>query len=200
MADLARQSKRTKVSAGVSSGDAPGQQGSAPSSGPRESSPAAEARRTARRASVGGAENADRRGPTPLDAGATTVSLNSAELAKAAGLEPAMVRELEQYGLIVGTEAGNELHYDADRLIVAQKAAAFLQYGVQPRHLRMYKQAAEREASVLEQVVMPMLKHRNAGARHQALDLLGDLALMGQNMRAALLRTALRDHLDSTKA
>ena len=64
----------------------------------------------------------------------------------------------------------------------------------------MYKQAAEREASVLEQVVMPMLKHRNAGARHQALDLLGDLALMGQNMRAALLRTALRDHLDSTKA
>jgi len=200
MADLARQTKRSKVSAGVASGEGSGQQGSDPASGSRHSSPSAENRRAARRADVGGGGRAEGPVPSPLDAGATTVSLTAAELASAAGLEPSMVRELEQYGLIVGQPAGNDRLYDADALIVAQKAATFLQYGVQPRHLRMYKQAAEREASVLEQVVMPMLKHRNAGARHQALDLLGDLALMGQNMRAALLRTALRDHLDSTKA
>jgi hypothetical protein len=58
----------------------------------------------------------------------------------------------------------------------------------------MYKTAAEREAGFFEQLVMPMLKQRNPRARRQAVDTLVELGKLGQGLRAAMLRTALKDH------
>jgi hypothetical protein len=81
-------------------------------------------------------------------------------------------------------------------LVVARSAAAFLRFGIEARHLRMYKVAAEREAGFMEQVVMPLLKQRNPTARQQAADNLGELAGLGEQLRSALLRGALRDHTD----
>ena len=46
--------------------------------------------------------------------------------------------------------------------------AAFLRYGIEPRHVRLYRNAAEREAAVFEQVIMPLVKQRNPQARAQA--------------------------------
>ena len=59
---------------------------------------------------------------------------------------------------------GSDRFYDGEALVVAQKSAAFLARGLEPRHLRMFKLAAEREAGFLEQVVMPLMKQRNPGA------------------------------------
>jgi hypothetical protein len=81
-------------------------------------------------------------------------------------------------------------------LLVANLAAGFMRYGVEARHLRMYKVAAEREASFFEQVVMPMLKQRNPQARRQAGDTLSELSRLGQSLRAAMLRQALRQYLE----
>ncbi|MBI2710222.1 MAG: MerR family transcriptional regulator [Actinobacteria bacterium] len=134
-------------------------------------------------------------GGSPLDRGPTTVSLTLEELASAAGLEVGDVRALEQFGLVVGRTVGPDLFYDGDALVIAQKAAGFLRHGIEPRHLRMFKTTADREASFLEQVVLPVLKQRSPEARRQALATLGELAALGQAMRAALLRSALRDHL-----
>ena len=58
-------------------------------------------------------------------------------------------------------------------------APAFIGHGVEARHLRMYKVAAEREAGVFEQLVMPLLKQRNPAARAQATDRLDELAVLG---------------------
>jgi len=137
----------------------------------------------------------ERRMATPLDSGPSTVNLTGTELASAAGLDHAMVKELEQYGLLVSRTIGDDRFYDADALVVAQKAAMFLQHGIGPRHLRLFKMAAEREAGLLEQVAMPLLKQRNPKTREQAIALLGELAQMGQGLRAALLRIALHDHI-----
>jgi hypothetical protein len=60
----------------------------------------------------------------------------------------------------------------------------------------MYKVAAEREAGFFEQVITPLLKQRNPTARQQAATALTDLARLGDAMRAALLRAALRGHAD----
>ena len=79
---------------------------------------------------------------------------------------------------------------------MARTAAGFLRFGVEARHLRMYKVAAEREAGFMEQLVMPLLKQRNPTARQQAADNLGELAGLGEQLRAALLRSALRDHTE----
>jgi len=79
---------------------------------------------------------------------------------------------------------------------VAQLAAGFMKYGVEARHLRMYKTAGEREAGFLEQVVLPMLKQRNPQARRQAAEALDDLTRLGQGLRAAMLRQALRKYIE----
>jgi len=154
------------------------------------------ARRPAKGA--GGGDGAAARsgiGSSPLDVGPTSVSLTRAELCSASHLQEAEIEDLESYGLLEGRNVGAEVYYDGDALVVAQKAAGFIARGIEPRHLRMFKVAAEREAGFLEQVVMPMLKQRNPNARHEAQAILGELAGLGQSLRAALLRHALRDHL-----
>jgi DNA-binding transcriptional MerR regulator len=132
----------------------------------------------------------------PLDTGPTGVSFTLAELADASGLTVADLEELSRYGLLVGHSVAGDTFYDGDALIVARTAAGFVRFGIEARHLRMYKVAAEREAGFMEQVVMPLLKQRNPTARQQAADNLGELASLGEQLRSALLRGALRDHTD----
>ena len=132
----------------------------------------------------------------PLVLSNTGVSMNLAELAAASGLEDDDLRELERFGLLAGRRAASSVYYDEEALMVAQLAAGFMKYGVEARHLRMYKTAGEREAGFLEQVVLPMLKQRNPQARRQAADALSDLTRLGQGLRAAMLRQALRKYIE----
>ena len=136
-----------------------------------------------------------RRAAASAVAASADVSLSAKELATAAGIEPSLVTELERFGLVSSKTMGNDTYYDGEALLVAQKAAAFLSHGIEPRHLRMYKISAEREAGFLEQVVMPLLKQRNPDARRQAVELVGTLTELGDDLRATLLRANLRDHL-----
>ncbi len=114
------------------------------------------------------------------------------ELARAAGLSPSDLTQLERHGLLVGTSVGSQLCYDSQSLEVARVAAAFAQHGVEPRHLRMYKNSAEREAGFYEQVVLPLVKQRNPAARAQALATLDELAALGDALRSTLRSQALR--------
>jgi len=99
---------------------------------------------------------------------------------------------------VVGRSLGNTVYYADDALGVAQLAAAFMSHGVEARHLRMYKVAAEREGGVFEQLVMPLLKQRNPGSRRQATERLDELAGLGAQLRSAMLRQALQEHLGTT--
>lgn len=130
----------------------------------------------------------------PLQVVHTGVSMTLEELGRACGLAPDELREIHRFGLLTGRSVGGTVYYDEEALIVANLAAGFLRFGVEPRHLRMYKTAAEREAGFFEQLVMPMLKQRNPRARRQAVDTLGELSKLGQGLRAAMLRLALKEH------
>jgi DNA-binding transcriptional MerR regulator len=121
------------------------------------------------------------------------VSLTIDELVDASGLSSEDLAELVRFGLMVGKTVAGTVYYDEEALTVAQLAAGFMRYGVEARHLRMYRTSAEREAAFFEQVVMPMLKQRNPQARKQALEALVDLSQLGEGLRAAMLRQALRD-------
>ena len=129
-----------------------------------------------------------------LDAGPSAVSLTRDELASAAGIPDKVIVELERYGLVAGRPMGRDTIYDEEALVVARLAAGFLRFGVEARHLRMYKTAAEREASVFEQVVLPLVKQRNPDARRQAVDNLAELASLGEGLRSAMLRNALKGY------
>jgi DNA-binding transcriptional MerR regulator len=130
----------------------------------------------------------------PLQVVRTGVSMTLEELATATGLSKDELDELQRYGLIAGRPVGGTSYFDEESLIVANLAAGFMRFGVEARHLRMYKTSAEREAGFFEQLVMPMLKQRNPRARRQAVDTLVELGKLGQGLRAAMLRMALKDH------
>ena len=132
-------------------------------------------------------------GLTPPRSG---TSLTLQELAASCGLETSDLKDLERFGLIASRTVGGTAYYDDDSLAAAHVAAGFMKFGVEARHLRMYKTAAEREAGFFEQVVMPMLKQRNPEARRQASETLSELARLGQQLRSAMLRNALRDYLE----
>ncbi len=118
-------------------------------------------------------------------------SLTRAELATAAGLTDAALAELEEYGMIVpAAGSGDRVIFDEDALVIATLAAGFSGHGIGPRHLRMFRVAAEREAGLYDQVIAPRLKRRNPEARAQAREDLVDLARLGRAMRAAFLRGA----------
>ena len=129
------------------------------------------------------------------DPGLAGASLTVEELAGAAGISPEDIGELERFGLLVGRSVGPDVLYDEGALVIARLAAGFRRHGVEPRHLRMYKVTADREAGFLEQVVTPILKQRNPAARGRALAMVDDLLQQGAQLRAAMLEQALRDNL-----
>lgn len=131
------------------------------------------------------------REPVGLETG---VSMTFDELADAAGLNASQLREIESFGLIASTAMGRERLYDEDALLVTRLVASFLAQGLEPRHLRMYRTSVDREAGLFEQVAAPLVKQRNPEARAQAQRRLDAMADLGEQMRAALLRRALRPY------
>jgi len=132
--------------------------------------------------------------PPPTPPG-EAVSLTVEDLAATTGLTAREIGELERYGLLASRAIGGARYYEADALEIAKLAAAFAAFGVEARHLRMYRTSVEREASFFGQVVMPMIKQRNPVARRQAAETLAELSRLGQGLREALLRQALRGHV-----
>ena len=127
--------------------------------------------------------------------GPSSTSLTAQELAEEAGVEPAVVAELESYSMIEARHIGGEAWFEPSAIGVVDACRRFLDHGVEVRHLRMYKIAAEREAGMFEQLVMPLLKQRNPVARQRAVDMVGSLSEAGEALHAALLRNALSDTL-----
>jgi hypothetical protein len=78
--------------------------------------------------------------------------------------------------------------YSPEALRIARIAAGFFGYGVEARHLRMYKTFAEREAALLGQVVMPMANAKDPGTAGRAADALTELARLGAALRLSMLR------------
>jgi len=120
------------------------------------------------------------------------VQLSGRELAQAAGLELSQVRALQEHNLLPAGDV-----FDGEALMAARAAAGLLGAGLEPRHLRMYRQFADREVSLHAQLVQPILRHRNPQARQRATELLDALAGHGMDLHAALLRRELRDLLRS---
>jgi DNA-binding transcriptional MerR regulator len=131
----------------------------------------------------------------PSASGPDERSLTAQELADRAGVDVSAIHELEGFSMISSRRIGPETYYDVEQLAVVEACRAFLDHGVEVRHLRMYKIAAEREAGVLEQLIMPLLKQRNPEARSRAVAMVSELADAGEALHASLLRHALRHTL-----
>jgi hypothetical protein len=75
----------------------------------------------------------------------------------------------------------------------ARVIVALGRYGVQARHLRVVRASAERETSLIEQVVAPMLQQRSAGSRDRAGQMAREIAHLSLQLHGALVGAALAE-------
>lgn len=113
--------------------------------------------------------------------------MSRAELLASAGLEEDVLEQLESFGLVA---AGRE-HYDDEALAIATTVSDMASYGFEPRHLRAFKTAAEREVGLIEQVVVPISRRRSADAKDRAEAAVNQLAALSVQLHAALVKAAL---------
>jgi DNA-binding transcriptional MerR regulator len=120
--------------------------------------------------------------------GPTAARIGRAELLAAAGIGEQELDEWESYGLITPLPDGA---YDAEAATVASLVAELGRFGIEPRHLRVMKAAADREAGLVDQVVAPLRRHRNPQTRAHAEARTKELAGLTVKLHAALVQTAL---------
>jgi DNA-binding transcriptional MerR regulator len=132
---------------------------------------------------------------TGVQAGLGSRRFTAPEIAAASGLSESEVTDLVSFGILGGRTVGGIVHYDESDLVVAELAAAFGRFGIEPRHLRLYKHSSDREAGFVEQLVLPLLKQRNPDARKRAAEMATELTRLGQGLRAALVQRSLQDLL-----
>jgi hypothetical protein len=119
------------------------------------------------------------------------------EMSAATGVEKERIKELEGFGLVCSHGPDGARYYDGDDYVVLSILKDFFRFGVEPRHLTMYKHFEEREATFFESIVIPQLRQRNPDARRVAADALADLARASRKLKGALLRSNLREYLQS---
>lgn len=123
-----------------------------------------------------------------FDAHEPDLRLSRGELIAGAEIDDELLSSLEGYGLI--RPIGD--HYDADALVIAKAAAEMATYGLEARHLRSFKTAADREIGLVEQVVTPMSRQPGAGSRARGAEAARDLAALSVRLHTTLVRVGLR--------
>ncbi|MEU1623450.1 MerR family transcriptional regulator [Streptomyces sp. NPDC005722] len=130
-------------------------------------------------------------GPVEREAPAA-LRIGREELLAATGAEAGELAQWEAYGLV---ETGPDGDYDAETVNIAKIVADLGRFGLEPRHLRAVKAAADREAGLVEQVVAPLRRHRNPQTRTHAEATARELAALSVRLHAALVQSALRVRL-----
>jgi DNA-binding transcriptional MerR regulator len=115
--------------------------------------------------------------------------LSRRELVETAELSDALLTELETFGLV--RRIGRQ--YSPESLQVARTARALTAFGVEARHLRAVRAAAEREATMIESLVAPILRQRSAGARELAGRTATDCAELVLHLHRALVEGMLTE-------
>jgi DNA-binding transcriptional MerR regulator len=133
---------------------------------------------------AGQADDADRAAAVP-----TPVRISREDLLARAGVDNQLVAALMRAGVITTGPGG---FFDEHALTILQCAKALADYGVEPRHLRAFRSAADRQSDLIAQIAGPVVK---AGARDRADDLAREVASLAITLHTALVKSAVRDVL-----
>lgn len=123
---------------------------------------------------------------------APEASLSRAEMLEETRAKPELVDELIEFGLIKGSGEGDDEAFTATECEIVRAAVELSRYGVEGRNLRVFKSSADREAALLQQILSPALRSRNAERRREATEALEDLAAVTTHLKHLLLVGDLR--------
>jgi DNA-binding transcriptional MerR regulator len=115
------------------------------------------------------------------------VRLSRAELLESAGIDSDTLDAIEEFDLIV--RRPTQTYYDGEALQVASLVGEFVELGIGPRHLRIFRAAAEREIALFEQVVTPRARQLDKEASEHTVSALAALSV---RLQSVLIRSRLR--------
>lgn len=111
------------------------------------------------------------------------------EMLKVAEVDDDLLTQLETFGLVRPSRTG---HFDADDLVIVKTASELAGFGFEPRHLRAFKTAADREVGLVEQVVAPVRRGRDAAAEARAQEAEAEIAALSVKLHATLVKAGLQ--------
>ncbi len=123
----------------------------------------------------------------------TPVRLSREDLRARSGVGDELITALCRAGIITTGPGG---FFDEHSVLIAQCAAALSEYGVEPRHLRAFRSAADRQSDLIAQIAGPVGKAGRTGARDRADDLAREVAALAITLHTSLIKSAVRDVLD----
>ena len=129
----------------------------------------------------------------PADVAPAQVRLSREDLLQRSGIKSELLSALVKSGVIIPGPAG---FFDEHAVVIAQCAHALGDYGVEPRHLRAFRSAADRQSDLIAQIAGPIGKAGNAGARDRADELAREVAALAITLHTSLIKSAVRDVLD----
>lgn len=130
--------------------------------------------------------------PTPAQ-----VRLSRRDLLERSGVDDELLTALMRAGVITPIFKGaGTAFFDEHSVVIAQCARALADYGVEPRHLRAFRSAADRQSDLIAQIAGPVGKGGKAGARDRADDLAREVAALAITLHTSLIKSAVRDVLD----
>jgi len=103
-----------------------------------------------------------------------------------------LVQELEEFGVVKGELRGGLRYFDETEREIISAVAELARYGVGGRNLRVFRTSADREAGLLQQILAPALRSRNAQRRKEAVEALENLAAVATHLKHLLLIRDLR--------
>lgn len=108
------------------------------------------------------------------------------ELLLAAGAAPQLLNDAISTGVLIGAESYTEQSVTLLRALVALD-----RHGIEPRHVRALRQSAERDVSLVESALAPLLRRTDAPSRGRAGEVAGELSKRLDEVRAIFVRSAL---------
>jgi DNA-binding transcriptional MerR regulator len=120
------------------------------------------------------------------------VRLSREDLLERSGVDGDLLTALLKAGVITTGPGG---FFDEHSVVILQCARALAEYGVEPRHLRAFRSAADRQSDLIAQIAGPVVKAGKAGARDRADDLAREVAALAITLHTSLIKSAVRDVL-----
>jgi DNA-binding transcriptional MerR regulator len=135
--------------------------------------------------------------PRPLRRASVTAKDGGAmfsleDVVEETGAEPALVRELVDFGVIKGEARGGSRYFDETEREIVRAVSELARYGVGGRNLRVFRSSADREAQLLQSILAPALRSRNPERRKEAIEALENLASVTTHLKHLLLIRDLR--------
>jgi DNA-binding transcriptional MerR regulator len=139
-----------------------------------------------------GAEAVSGAGSAAAAVAPTRIRLSREDLLERSGVDDQLLTALLKAGVITTGPGG---FFDEHAVVILQCARALSDYGVEPRHLRAFRSAADRQSDLIAQIAGPVVKAGKTGARDRADDLAREVAALAITLHTSLVKSAVRDVL-----